>query len=69
MIWMLPTSVEKHTQITPGKYKGKMGGYSLTIIFDNGNESGPIKMDKGIRCINCDADVEVSDDGTVTAKV
>ena len=62
----IPTSVEKHPQITPGTYKGKMSGYSLKIIFNNGKESEHIKMNEGIRGINCEVDVEVHEEGFVT---
>lgn len=58
-------SVEKHPTITPGEYKGLQSAYYLEIIFENGKRSPKIEMHCGVRGINCETDVRVTEDGWV----
>lgn len=58
-------TVEKQPFILPGVYDGLWSAYTLVIIFENGNKSEGIKTIEGIRGINCDVKVIVTDDGTI----
>lgn len=58
-------SLEKELMIIPGKYKGLWSAYYVEIIFHNGNKSHKIKLDEGVRGINCKCEVIVDNDGYV----
>lgn len=58
-------SLEPHPFILPGKYKALWSGYTMVIIFHNGNESHNIKMNNGVRGINCKCNVIVDDKGWI----
>ena len=58
-------SLEKETMIIPNKYDGIWTVYHVQIIFHNGNKSHKIKLDEGIRGINCKCKVTVDNDGWV----
>lgn len=58
-------SLENHTFITPGKYDGLWSGYYVEIIFENGRKSEKIKLNQGVRGINCKCQVEVNLEGEV----
>ena len=61
-------SLKTHDIIIPGEYDGLWSGYNLKIVFDNGNLSGNIELNEGVRGINCECDVKVDDDGWVHVK-
>lgn len=58
-------SITTHEFIFPGNYKGLWSAYYVNIIFHNGNKSHDIKLNNGVRGINCDCDVVVDDKGWV----
>lgn len=58
-------SLEREPMIIPGKYHGLWSAYYVEILFHNGNKSHPIKLDEGIRGVNCKADVIVDEEGWV----
>lgn len=58
-------SLEQQLYILPGKYEGLWSAYYVEIIFYNGNKSEPIKVNNGVRGINCKCEVVVTDDGWV----
>ena len=58
-------SLEKHPFIIPGTYKGKWSGYYVEIIYHNRNVSYSIKLDEGVRGINCKCNVTVDKEGWV----
>jgi len=62
---MLAKSLEKEPMIIPGIYDGLWSGYYFKILFCNGNKSHPIKLNEGIRGINCECKVTVDKDGWV----
>ena len=51
----------KQVDIPDGKYQGIQGGYELEIALPNGTLSAPIKLNNGIRCVNCGCRVEIID--------
>ena len=51
--------------IIPNKYDGLWSAYYVEIIFHNGNKSHKIKLDEGVRGINCKCEVIVDEDGWV----
>lgn len=58
-------SLEPQPMIIPGEYEGKWSAYYVQIYFHNGNWSDPIKLDQGIRGVNCKCKVTVEKDGYV----
>jgi len=58
-------SLEKEPMIIPNEYDGLWSGYYVEIIFHNGNKSHLIKLDGGIRGVNCECKVTVDEDGWV----
>lgn len=58
-------SLEIEPLIIPGKYQGLWSAYYVEILFHNGNKSHPIKLDEGVRGINCQCDVIVDEEGWV----
>ena len=63
---MKPKSEELHPMIAPGIYDAKWSAYNLKIQFKNGKESDTIKVDEGVRGIDCPCKVEVDGVGLVT---
>ena len=61
-------SLEKHSMLLPGVYDGIWSAYSVVIIFPNGNKSGHIKLNNGIRGVNCSCIVTVDEEGWVYIK-
>lgn len=55
------TSLQKEPMIIPGYYKGLWSAYYVEIKFPNKNKSHKIKLDNGIRGVDCDCDVLVED--------
>lgn len=55
-------SAEQHPELTPGTYKGLASGYGLEILYDNNTRSNRIVMVAGVRGINCEMDVKVTED-------
>lgn len=58
-------SIEKTLMIIPGEYDGLWSAYYVEILFHNGRKSQPIKLDDGIRGINCKCKVIVDKDGQI----
>lgn len=58
-------SLEKEPMIIPGEYIGLWSGYHVNIIFNNGNKSHDIKLNEGVRGVNCECKVIVDEDGYV----
>jgi hypothetical protein len=58
-------SINLYPFIFPGKYKGLWSAYTVKIIFNNGNLSGTIEVDSGVRGINCPCEIEVAEDGRI----
>ena len=58
-------SIEKHPFIIPGEYDGLWSAYYVKVIFRNGNMSEPIKLDGGVRGVNCDCKVTVDKEGVL----
>lgn len=56
-------SVEQQPMIIPGVYDGLWSAYYIQIIFSNGNKSEKIKVDQGVRGINCSCKITVDKDG------
>lgn len=56
---------EKQPLIIPGVYDGLWSAYYLEIIFKNGNKSESIKTIEGVRGMNCEVKVIVTNDGSV----
>jgi len=61
-------SIEQHKHIAPGEYKGLWSGYFVEIVFENGSKSEKIKLDEGVRGINCKCEVIVDENGFLTVK-
>jgi hypothetical protein len=62
---MSAKSLEKEPMIIPNEYDGLWSGYYVEILFHNGNKSHKIKLDGGVRGINCKCKVKVDKDGWV----
>lgn len=60
-------SLEQHPLILPGEYNGLWSAYYVRIMFHNGTESEPIKLELGVKGRNCKCKVTVDDDGWVYA--
>lgn len=58
-------SIEKQPFILPGEYQGLWSAWFVEIIFHNGKKSEPIKVDGGVRGINCKCKVTVDNEGNV----
>lgn len=58
-------SLEQEPMIIPGTYDGLWSGYTVKIIFHNGKQSHSIKLNEGVRGINCKCHVTVDKDGWV----
>ena len=58
-------SLEKYPIIQPGEYDGLWSAYYVKIIFRNGNKSEDIKVNEGVKGINCPCKVRVDEDGWV----
>jgi hypothetical protein len=58
-------SLEKHTMIISGKYKGLWSAYYVQIIFHNGKLSNEIKVNNGVRGINMHCEIEVDNEGWI----
>lgn len=63
----LAKSIEQHSIIEPGEYDGLWSGYYVEVVFKNGKKSQPIKVNMGVRGINCECKVEVDSEGWVYA--
>ena len=62
---IMAKSLEKEPMIIPDEYDGLWSAYYVEIIFHKGNKSHKIKLDEGIRGINCKCKVTVDKDGWV----
>lgn len=58
-------SLKPEPMIIPGIYSGLWSAYYVQIIYANGNKSHEIKLDEGVRGINCECTVRVDDDGWI----
>lgn len=58
-------SLEKEPYIIPGEYDGLWSGYYVNVIFHNGNKSHDIKVNEGVRGMNCKCKVIVDKEGQV----
>ena len=58
---MEETKSLKRVDVPDGKYQGIQGGYELEIALPNGTLSAPIKLNNGIRCMDCGCLVEIID--------
>jgi hypothetical protein len=58
-------SIEKEPMIIPGTYDGLWSAYYVEILFRNGKKSHKIKLDEGVRGINCKCTVVVEKDGSI----
>lgn len=56
-------SLEKHPIITSGKYAGLWSAYFVEVLFENGRKSEAIKLDGGVRGVNCKCEVVVDEEG------
>lgn len=62
-MWSVNSSLEKHPSITPGTYDGLASGYFVEVIFENGRKSEKIEMTHGVRGINCEIKLQVTNSG------
>lgn len=58
-------SLEKFPLIKPGTYVGLWSAYNVVIIFANGKTSESIKVDEGVRGVNCQCTVRVNSEGVI----
>ena len=56
-------SLVKEPMIIPGEYDGLWSAYYVEVLFKNGNKSPKIKLDEGVRGVNCECKVIVDEDG------
>lgn len=56
-------SLEAYPIITPGTYNGLWSAYFVEVLFENGRKSQKIKLDGGVRGVNCKCTVKVDEDG------
>lgn len=52
--------------IAPGKYNALWSAFYVVIVFDDGKLSKEIKVNKGVKGINCECKVEVDSEGNLT---
>ena len=57
--------IKKDLSIPFGEYNGLWSGYTVEILQERVEKSKPIKLDRGIRGINCKCKVRVDKDGQI----
>jgi hypothetical protein len=61
-------SLKSHPYILPGEYDGVWSAYFVVVILNLGIKSEPIKLDEGVKGINCKCKVTVDELGWLNVK-